>query len=114
VSEQDKEKIQPNLYLFLSNGVTNEFRGVLQLKLNDYKILTENDLNKYGFDLNDFVINAPLNIEKEYEHLLAILNDFKNETFKKITLQLIKKYEKEFLLYPAAMSIHHNVKGGLF
>jgi len=114
INERDKEEIKPNYFIHLTNAVANEYRGSLQLKINDYQVINEAGLAKFGYDLTDFFISAPVNIEKEYKNLVAILKEMENKTYREITLDLLKKYEKEFLIYPAAISIHHNVTGGLF
>ncbi|WP_026389128.1 3'-5' exoribonuclease YhaM family protein [[Acholeplasma] multilocale] len=114
VTEQDKEVIKPNAYIHFKDITPNEYRGILQLKINDYKILTEEEVFALGLTKADFFVVAPVNIEREYENLMELLNQVKNDTYRNLTIGLIKKYEKQFLTYPAAMSIHHNVAGGLF
>ncbi|ATZ18624.1 3'-5' exoribonuclease [Williamsoniiplasma somnilux] len=114
ISEQDKEIIKANKFLYTANATASEYRNVLQLKINDYKIIDKDELSNYGLTFDDFFISAPVNIEKEYFNLLEILNNLENNTYKQITLDLIEKYKNDFLIYPAAMNIHHNVRGGLF
>ncbi|ATZ20779.1 3'-5' exoribonuclease YhaM family protein [Mesoplasma coleopterae] len=114
VTDEDKQLLQPNAFVLFKNAAVNEFRGVLQLKVSEYSILSEDDLNHFGLEGKDFFIEAPINIEKNYAELMTILEGLTNQTYRDLTIGLIKKYEKEFLTYPAAMSIHHNVKGGLF
>ncbi|ATZ17853.1 3'-5' exoribonuclease YhaM family protein [Mesoplasma melaleucae] len=114
VTEEDKQMLQPNSFVLFKNAAVNEFRGVLQLKVNDYSILSETELNNLGLEAKDFIIEAPINVEKNYAKLMSILEGVTNDTYRTLTIGLIKKYEKEFLSYPAAMTIHHNVKGGLF
>ncbi|PPE05038.1 3'-5' exoribonuclease [Entomoplasma ellychniae] len=114
VAEEDKTNLIPNAFIRIENAVVNEFRGVLQLKISDYQIIDTDQLQQHGIREEDFFIKAPLDVEKQYKNLLEILNGLENQTYKQLTIGLIKKYEKEFLAYPAAMTIHHNVKGGLF
>lgn len=114
INETDKELIKPNIFLYITGANASEYRGVLQLKINEYKVIDKTELIHYGLLLEDFFISAPVNIEKEYANLLEILNQLTNKTYQQITIGILKKYEKEFLEYPAAMSIHHNVTGGLF
>ncbi|WP_027063049.1 3'-5' exoribonuclease YhaM family protein [Mesoplasma seiffertii] len=114
VTDQDREIIKPNTYIYFRDIVPNEFRGILQLKINDYEIWDEEKVTQKGFKNADFFVVAPVNIEKQYANLMELLEQVSNPTFKALTIGLIKKYEKEFLVYPAAMSIHHNVTGGLF
>ncbi|WP_031543404.1 3'-5' exoribonuclease YhaM family protein [Mesoplasma photuris] len=114
VSDIDREVIKPNCFIHFNDIVVTEYRGVIQLKVNNYNIIEENQLDKFNLSKEDFFVTAPVNIEKEYTKLMEILNNIQNETYKTLTIGLIKKYETEFLTYPAAMSIHHNVAGGLF
>jgi len=114
MTAEDKELIQPNLYIYLTGAVANEFRNNLQLKINDYKMLDEAELANYGYQMSDFYMIAPVDINKEYKKLMEILEAVQNPTYREITIGLLKKYEDIFLTYPAAMSIHHNVVGGLF
>ncbi|ATZ17112.1 3'-5' exoribonuclease [Williamsoniiplasma luminosum] len=114
VTEADKTKIKPNNIIELIDATTSEFRGQLQAKINGYNILEQEDLLKLGIDVKEFVIIAPIDIEKDFLDLMKILNSLENEVYKNITLALIKKYEHEFKTYPAAMNIHHNVESGLF
>jgi len=114
MTAEDKELIQPNLYIYLTGAVANEFRNNLQLKINDYKMLDESELANYDYKMSDFYMVAPVDINKEYKNLMGILEKVTNTTYREITIGLLKKYETIFLTYPAAMSIHHNVVGGLF
>ncbi|ATZ16227.1 3'-5' exoribonuclease [Entomoplasma freundtii] len=114
VNDYDKEHLVPNQYIHLTKAVTSEYRGQLQLKINEYAVLTENDLTKFGFKSDDFFVKAPLDVEKHYQDFKKLVGGFENEVYRKVTLHLLKKYEKEFLRYPAAIFIHHNVHGGLF
>ncbi|AUF83918.1 HD domain-containing protein [Mesoplasma syrphidae] len=114
VTDQDRELIKPNSYIYFKEIIPNEFRGILQLKIGDYEIWDEEKVAQKGFQNSDFFVVAPVNIEKQYANLMELLEKVSNPTFKALTIGLIKKYEKEFLIYPAAMTIHHNVTGGLF
>lgn len=114
VTEDDKEKLKTNAFVRIDNATVNEFRGLLQLKISEYKILSDRDLLQLNIHKEDFFIKAPLDVKKQYIKLSEILNSVENHTYKTLTIALIKKYETEFLSYPAAMTIHHNVQGGLF
>ncbi|UWD34800.1 HD domain-containing protein [Mycoplasma cottewii] len=114
VTEQDRELLKPNAIILLENTIVSEYRGVLQLKIDDYKVIDENQLSFYGIKKEDLFISAPLDINREYNNLLNILSSIKNDTYRQITIKLIEKYKEQFLTFPAAMSIHHNVTGGLF
>ncbi|KNG79115.1 3'-5' exoribonuclease YhaM family protein [Mycoplasma sp. HU2014] len=114
VTEDDKQSLKPNSIILLENTIISEYRGVLQLKIDDYKVIDENELSFYNIKKEDLFISAPLDINREYNNLLKILSSIKNDTYRQITTKLIEKYKDQFLSFPAAMSIHHNVTGGLF
>ncbi|MDQ0567444.1 3'-5' exoribonuclease YhaM family protein [Mycoplasma yeatsii] len=114
VTEEDKQLLKPNAIILLENTIISEYRGVLQLKIDDYKVIDESQLSFYNIKKEDLFISAPLDINREYNNLLKILSSVKNDTYRQITTKLIEKYKEQFLTFPAAMSIHHNVTGGLF
>ncbi|KEZ18967.1 3'-5' exoribonuclease YhaM family protein [Mycoplasma capricolum] len=114
VNEEDKQLLKPNAIILLKNTMVNEYRNILQLKIENYQILHEKDLIKYHLKKSDLYICAPLDIKTSFQELITLLNNINNQTYKTITINLIEKYKKEFLTFPAAMSIHHNVTSGLF
>ncbi|WP_339020534.1 3'-5' exoribonuclease YhaM family protein [Spiroplasma endosymbiont of Atherix ibis] len=95
-------------------AATNVYRQQLQLKINYYEIIKEHDFETYNINEEMFSISAPINVTSNYSKLIDFLEAIKNENYKKITLSILKQYEAEFKSYPAAVSIHHNVIGGLF
>ncbi|WP_347938502.1 HD domain-containing protein [Mycoplasma feriruminatoris] len=114
VNEKDKQLLKPNAIILLKDTLVHEYRNILQLKIEDYLIIDEKDLLKYHLNKTDLYISAPLDIKTNYQELISLLNSINNQTYKTITLSLLEKYKKEFLTFPAAMSIHHNVTSGLF
>lgn len=86
------------------------YNNELQLKINEYQVLTEKEAEKYYQDL---IISAPINVEKEWTYLITIVESFNNQILKKITLYLLDKYKKDFITRPAAVRMHHNVRNGL-
>ncbi|QVK03185.1 3'-5' exoribonuclease YhaM family protein [Mycoplasma mycoides] len=114
VNEKDKQLLKPNTIVLLKDTIVHEYRNILQLKVEDYQVIDEKDLLKYHLNKTDLYITAPLDIKTSYLELISLLNSINNQTYKTITLNLIEKYKKEFLTFPAAMSIHHNVTSGLF
>lgn len=90
------------------NCTVSEYRKVLQLKINNYQVADQNE-----FDIDDFIESAPIDPEKEYQFILSVINEFKNENYKTIMLQAMKKYGDKFKTWPAAVRNHHNVQYGL-
>lgn len=111
--DKDKTVLIPGKFLKFDANV-NMYRQQLQLKLNSYIVIEESELGSYELSIDDFEVVAPLNIDSNYAKLIEMLEAISNPTYKAITLGLIQQYEVEFKTYPAAVSIHHNVIGGLF
>ncbi|ASP27980.1 3'-5' exoribonuclease YhaM [Spiroplasma corruscae] len=92
----------------------NSYRHQLQLKINNYVVINEEEFEEYKLSHDMFSINAPLNINDKFKELLGFVESLKNHSYKKVTLELLKEHEEHYKTYPAAVSIHHNVVGGLF
>ncbi|WP_339033818.1 3'-5' exoribonuclease YhaM family protein [Spiroplasma endosymbiont of Cantharis rufa] len=111
--EKDVEELKSGLIVKIE-AATNVYRQQLQLKVNSYEIIEEKDYKKHKINEEMFSISAPINVESHYAKLIDFITTIDNETYKKITLEILKQYEVEFKTFPAAVSIHHNVVGGLF
>ncbi|QEH62144.1 3'-5' exoribonuclease [Spiroplasma chinense] len=111
--ERDVDRIKVDSILKI-DGMVNVYRQQIQLKVNSYHKISKEEFEKYGIQEDMFAIAAPINIENSYKKLLDILDEIENEVYKKVTLSIIEEHEEQFKTYPAAMSIHHNVVGGLF
>ncbi len=111
--EKDVEELKSGLIVKIE-AVTNVYRQQLQLKVNSYEIIDEKNYKKHNINEEMFSISAPINVESHYEKLIDFITTIDNETYKKITLSILKQYEVQFKTFPAAVSIHHNVVGGLF
>ncbi|AKU79456.1 3'-5' exoribonuclease YhaM family protein [Spiroplasma turonicum] len=113
VNDEDIAQLKSGSIVRLEANI-NSYRHQLQLKINNYVIIQEEEFDDYKITHDMFSINAPLNIDDKFKDLIAFIENIKNESYKQITIRLLKKYEEEFKTFPAAVSIHHNVIGGLF
>ncbi|ALD66717.1 3'-5' exoribonuclease YhaM family protein [Spiroplasma cantharicola] len=112
-TEKDLDELKTGLIVKIE-AVTNVYRQQLQLKVNSYEIINEGDYQKHSINEEMFSISAPINVKTNYVKLVDFINSLENKTYKTITLEILKQYEVEFKTFPAAVSIHHNVVGGLF
>jgi 3'-5' exoribonuclease len=62
---------------------------------------------------SDFLEVAPLSQEEMVEHITKSIFEMKNSNVQRITRHLFKKYQTEFLEYPAATKNHHEFVSGL-
>ncbi|AUM62879.1 3'-5' exoribonuclease YhaM family protein [Spiroplasma monobiae] len=112
-TDKDSEELK-NGEIVKIEAATNVYRQQLQLKVNSYEIIKEEDFAKHDIKEEMFSISAPINVDNNYEKLIDFIESIKNDIYRTLTLSIIKQYEVEFKTYPAAVSIHHNVIGGLF
>ena len=86
-----------------------EFQGSLQLRVDTIRRTTESE----NIDISKLVPSAPENPEEMYAYILRIAESMQDTDFKKLTLNIVEKYKKELLVYPAAKTFHHSVRSGL-
>ncbi|MGH4051720.1 MAG: 3'-5' exoribonuclease YhaM family protein [Clostridium sp.] len=90
-------------------GTVNEWRGVLQLKIERIRLTEENDEVKIG----DYVAVAPYTAEKMYDDVLNYLSKIENEDIQNIVTNILSNNEEKLMHYPAAKSNHHSIRSGL-
>ncbi|HJV17170.1 MAG TPA: 3'-5' exoribonuclease YhaM [Bacillales bacterium] len=90
-------------------GELQNYRGKNQLKIRQIRIALASDSVK----LTDFLATAPLSRDEMTGMLTQYIFEMKNPNIQRITRHLIKKYQKEFLEYPAATKNHHEFVSGL-
>jgi 3'-5' exoribonuclease len=90
-------------------GELQNYRGKNQLKIRQIRMALPNDTVK----LSDFLATAPLSRDEMTGMLTQYIFEMKNPNIQRITRHLIKKYQKEFLEFPAATKNHHEFVSGL-
>ena len=90
------------------SAVCETYNGKLQLRINEIAKATPN-----AEQLKDLIAAAPYPPEKMYAKIHELLSSIKNDNIRKLSLALIEKYKQQLMYYPAAISFHHAVKGGL-
>lgn len=108
VKEEDYEVLKSGILIFVE-GIANEYRGKMQLKMNNYRLKSDEE----HLSLDDFVQVAPIPKEEMINDLNFYLKEIKNKKLKLITIELLNKYKKQFVSYPAAKSMHHDFYSGL-
>lgn len=108
VSKEDMNLLQPEEIVHVTGDVIN-YRGRKQMKINKFKLATEEDNVK----TQDFVDGAPLTPDEIQEEISHYMLDIENASLQRITRHLIRKYQESFFTFPAASSHHHNFASGL-
>lgn len=108
VKEEDLENLKSGILINVQ-GTVLDYKGKLQLKISSYRLKTEND----ELNLEDFIQIAPVPKEIMISELNYFLKSIDNIKLKSITIELLNKYKKSFVSYPAAKSMHHDFYSGL-
>ena len=90
-------------------GDIQNYRGRSQLRIRQIRPAVPSDKVK----LEDFLVSAPLGREEMSGKLTQYIFEMKNPNIQRITRHLLKKYQQDFLEYPAATKNHHEFVSGL-
>ncbi|MBQ8732697.1 MAG: HD domain-containing protein [Oscillospiraceae bacterium] len=80
-----------------------------QLKIERIRLALPAD----GVRIEDYVPSAPFSPEKMLEILTELAGGFSDRELSGIVLYLLGKYKEQLLYFPAAVKMHHAVRGGL-
>ncbi|WP_285767651.1 3'-5' exoribonuclease YhaM [Peribacillus sp. SI8-4] len=108
VSEADEKTYSAEATVRVQGEVQN-YRGRSQLKIRNIRITTEAD----GVTKADLIQTAPLSQEEMMETITQFIFEMRNPNIQRVTRHLIKKYQNEFLTFPAATKNHHEYMSGL-
>lgn len=90
-------------------GVILQYNGQPQLRIDRIRAATSAD----GVKLEDFVPSAEYTGEIMMAEIRRIVNAFSDEQLKKLVNALLDEYEDRLLVWPAAVKLHHAIRGGL-
>lgn len=105
--EQEKIYTAPTIIKVI--GDIQNYRGKLQLRIKRIRPANSQD----NVQIEDFLEKAPVSVEKMQEIVTEYIYAINNPKLQRITRYLLKKYEKQFFMYPAATTNHHEFVSGL-
>ncbi|TDL90062.1 3'-5' exoribonuclease YhaM [Vibrio vulnificus] len=108
VSEADEKTYSAEATVKVQGEVQN-YRGRSQLKIRNIRITSDTD----GITKADLIQTAPLSQEEMMETITQFIFEMRNPNIQRVTRHLIKKYQNEFLTFPAATKNHHEYMSGL-
>ncbi|MBT2645611.1 3'-5' exoribonuclease YhaM [Bacillus sp. ISL-34] len=108
VSEADEKTYSAEATVKVQGEVQN-YRGRSQLKIRNIRITSDAD----GVTKADLIQTAPLSQEEMMETITQFIFEMRNPNIQRVTRHLIKKYQNEFLTFPAATKNHHEYMSGL-
>ena len=108
VKDEDSENLKAGKMIHVE-GTLLDYRGKLQLKIKNYRMATDSD----NIDIQDYIQTAPIPKDVMINELNYFLKEIGNDNLRTITIELLNKYKKQFISYPAAKSMHHDFYSGL-
>lgn len=108
VSETDEKTYAAEAMVKVQGEVQN-FRGRSQLKIRQIRLTTDVD----GIKKADLIQTAPLTQEDMLDIITQYIFEMRNPNIQRITRHLLKKYQDDFLVFPAATKNHHEFMSGL-
>ena len=90
-------------------GQISQYNGHDQLRIERIRPVIEDD----GVDVGDYVKSADYSGEDMFNHLVSLVNVFKDEDLKKIVSYLLNDNKEKMLYFPAAFRLHHAIRCGL-
>ena len=108
VKEEDSENLKAGKMIYVE-GTLLDYRGKLQLKIRNYRMATDED----NIDIQDYIQIAPVPKDVMINELNYFLKEIGNDNLRTVTIELLNKYKKQFVSYPAAKSMHHDFYSGL-
>ncbi|MBO8156176.1 MAG: 3'-5' exoribonuclease YhaM [Bacillaceae bacterium] len=90
-------------------GEIREFRGRPQLKIHQIRPAQPTD----GVKIEDFLEKAPVPVDELKGRITEAIFEMKNPNLQRIVRFLVKKYEQDLFVFPAATKNHHEYISGL-
>ena len=90
-------------------GTLNEYRGAQQLRIEQIRqALAQDNINPA-----DYVASSSYDPAAMYDTICDLARQFQDEDLKNLLLAVYDKYHMELLRFPAAVRLHHAMRGGL-
>lgn len=99
---------KPNM-LIKVRGVIDLWNEKEQLKIENIRKATQED----NVDIANFVPCSPYSGEWMFGEITEIVNNFEDEDLKRLVLRIINDNKENMLIWPAAVKLHHAMRGGL-
>ncbi|RFU62109.1 3'-5' exoribonuclease YhaM [Peribacillus glennii] len=108
VSEDDEKSFASEKAVKIMGEIQN-YRGRSQLKIRNIRLTTDLD----AINISDLIQTAPIGQEEMMGKITQYIFEMRNPNIQRITRHLLKKYQSEFITFPAATKNHHEFLSGL-
>lgn len=108
-TNEDHEKMYRPEVIVQVGGEIHDYRGKNQLRIKQIRVAKPEE----GIQINDLLPSATTPKEELYEELTQFFFEIKNPSISRITRYILKKYQSEITVFPAASKNHHDYASGL-
>lgn len=108
-ADEEKELIFTNGNIVKVKGIISEYQGIKQINLQQYRLKTDED----DVAISSLLKSAPIEGKVLVEKIKEEIDSISNVNVKDITSKIFEEYEKDFEIYPASTSVHHDYVHGL-
>lgn len=107
-NDDSQSWIAPNIIVKV-RGSISPFNGADQMRVSRIRPVTDAD----GIRVDDLVPSAEYSGERMLGEIIKIVNGFKNAELSALVLACVEECRERLLYFPAALKLHHAIKGGL-
>lgn len=90
-------------------GSVSQWKDAEQLKVDRIRKVNDSD----DIDMSALIPCAPFSPQSMYDTIFDCTEGFKNSDIKLLTQYILKSNKEKLLVFPAALKIHHAMRGGL-
>ncbi|MBR3873857.1 MAG: HD domain-containing protein [Clostridia bacterium] len=90
-------------------GGTLEYNGRLQLRVERIRDMAASD----DVDISALAPCAPETPDAMMQQILETVSEFQSDSIRRITLEMLRRFDQKLQYYPAAQRIHHAERSGL-
>ncbi|MBR7553011.1 3'-5' exoribonuclease YhaM [Allobacillus sp. GCM10007491] len=108
ITNEDEQMYIPESIVHLQ-GEIRQFRGKSQLNIRQIRLTNDTDQVR----LEDFLEKAPVEVDELKSYLTQTIFEMSNPKIQRIVRQIVKKYQDQLFVFPAATKNHHEYTSGL-
>jgi len=106
--EEQEQLYRPEVIVKVG-GEIHDYRGKNQLRIKQIRPARPEE----GIQINDLLPSSSTPKEELFDELTQYFFEIKNPAIARITRHILKKYQQQVLVYPAASKNHHDYASGL-
>src|SRR5690606_22539283 len=108
-TKDEQEKIFAAETIVRVGGEIHNYRGKNQLRIKSIRPAKPEE----NQSISDLILSSEKSTEEMLEEVIKYLYEMENPQNQRITRFMLKKYQQQFLTYPAATRNHHDYVSGL-